>query len=235
MKLLSTLITLFSVSFFVQLAHAQCTNETTETEPGIYPAELPDACVNTEYDQTAQFVVPNDTTVFSFSISIDSAEIKNITGLPAGLNYSCHNAECRVVNSGGDVSHGCFRIEGTPTEALTSPNNVTITVTLYGEGGFSGDVEYDVEFDSFNSGEGTCTAVGIDDFSQLQRAFAAYPNPSNQEIVRFSEEATNVKITAQSGELIFEGASMDEFNTSGLNTGVYTVTADEGITRIVVQ
>lgn len=236
MKLLTTFFALLCVSFGTQMAQAQCVNEMNETEPGLYPDQLPDACVGNEYDQTIQFVVPTDTTINGFfTIEIDSAEIKNINGLPNGLSYSCHNSECKVVSGGGDVTHGCFRIEGTPTQALTSPNTVTIVVTLYGEGGFNGDIEYDVDFDSFNSGEGTCTEVGIDDFSQLQRSFAAYPNPAKQEIVRFSEEATNVKITAPSGELIYEGSSVYEYNTSGLKAGVYTVTADEGITRIVVQ
>src|SRR4051794_2463703 len=80
------------IAFFlmsaVQFASAQCTIDTTQTTPGIYPDTIADAIVNHPYSQDITFVLITDTLGFT----ITNFQIASITGLPFGYSWSCSNS-----------------------------------------------------------------------------------------------------------------------------------------------
>ncbi len=60
------------------LSFAQCSIDSTQTDPGIYPDTLLPATVNQPYTQDITFVMITDT----MGITITNFNIANITGLP---------------------------------------------------------------------------------------------------------------------------------------------------------
>lgn len=95
-------------------AVAQCTPNTSYTQPGNYPAVLDVAWVDSSYSMTVTNVVPLDTTVILFGfipvdVVVDSVVIQSINGIPQGYSTACSPSNC--VYLGG--TKGCFKISGT--------------------------------------------------------------------------------------------------------------------------
>lgn len=109
--------------------------------PGVFPDPLiqgiSTGAINTPYSQTLTVVVLADTTVDLSAItgipglpvamvSVQSHNINNVTGLPAGLSYQCNVAGCSF--PGG--TSGCVVISGTPTQAGSFSVSVEQTVVV---------------------------------------------------------------------------------------------------------
>lgn len=92
--------------------------------PGLWPnpqtGPLPDGNVGQAYSETITVIVPADTTIdvsqFGLplgviTVSINNLDLTGVSGLPAGMTYSCDNAGCTWPNN----DYGCFKFSGTPT------------------------------------------------------------------------------------------------------------------------
>jgi PKD repeat protein len=115
------ILALFSIS-----AQAQCTIDSLQTTPGIYPDTLSPATVNQYYSQDITFVMITDT----LGITITNFNIASITGLPVGMNWQCNNASNGCNYNPAASIYGCINLSGTPLIAGTYNATVTIVVTL---------------------------------------------------------------------------------------------------------
>ncbi|MEM7656273.1 MAG: T9SS type A sorting domain-containing protein [Bacteroidota bacterium] len=112
---------------FTQQLVAQCMPDSSFTSPGIYPATLPNTCVDAFYETVITIVVPVDTTItnpFPITVPIDSIVLEEVIGMPPGLSYSCAPPSCGFL--GGSTA--CASISGTPTTPGTYPLDLSITV-----------------------------------------------------------------------------------------------------------
>ena len=78
----------------VNVANAQnCNPDVTITKPGVYPEQPDTAYINKTYDFVFQVLAIKDTTTMFngqlVNADIDSVNIDNVLGLPAGFSYSC--------------------------------------------------------------------------------------------------------------------------------------------------
>ena len=114
-------IALLIISLFILLAtnqtvFGQCTPDPQYTSPGIYPATVPDGCVNSPYSETITVIIPADTTVNippTLTVPIQSVELVNVLGLPPGVTYQCSAPNCLFPGN----STNCVQVSGTPTTA----------------------------------------------------------------------------------------------------------------------
>lgn len=116
MKLRLLVILCFVSTLISGTAFAQCTPDLSITIPGIYPDSatgLPPGLVGQPYSEVIQARVLTDTTYNGLPAIISNITITGVTGLPAGLTYSCNPATC--VFPGG--SNGCLLLSGTPSAA----------------------------------------------------------------------------------------------------------------------
>lgn len=192
-----------------------CQPDTSITTPGIFPINLPVACVGQPYSTPLTVVVPVDTVVAlppfgTFTLPIDSIVLNNILGLPAGFSYVCSPASCAV--PGGGI--GCVSVFGTPTVADTLDLRVALTVYIL-------------------------TPFGpIAQPDTIDGIFTLFVNPGFSTSITSSpancglaDGTAKVSATGSSGSLTYawsNGATTD--SVSGLAAGVYTVvtTASNG-------
>ena len=115
---------LVGLVFTSLFSFSQCTPlvQYADSTFGIWPDtvdNLPHAAINTPYETTLHLKAPNSIEdldiVLPIAVGINSLEIEDITGMPAGFTYACDNNDC----SWGSGDHGCFTISGTPTQLGT--------------------------------------------------------------------------------------------------------------------
>lgn len=123
---------------FTFSANAQCTPNTNITTPGFYPSGDSLPCVERSvyYDTTIQIknyttIDPADFGVSGFPpIAISWIRIDNISGLPAGLTYTCSPSNCQF--SAG--ANGCVNVTGTTTAPVgTYPLIIEATISALGQ------------------------------------------------------------------------------------------------------
>lgn len=171
MKKIFTLIAF--VSFYVAQSFGQCVPSQDDTTSLFYPditQGYPTLVAGQYFEDTVTINVPEDTTVIFATMDIDSALITNITGLPAGIAYACHNTSCSI--SGG--GHGCLNVYGTPAQAGTY--TATIYFELYTNGSsspISNTESFDIVVD---------TTTGIADVRDGKQNILVYPNPSEDQV-----------------------------------------------------
>lgn len=107
-------------------ANGQCTIDSTQTIPGVYPDTIDDAVAFKPYNQDLTFVMILDTMGFTIS----NYEIANITGLPAGINWVCNNSfnGCNydpLINL-----YGCINLSGTALVPGAYIVSVTVIATV---------------------------------------------------------------------------------------------------------
>jgi len=126
--------------FSASLATAQCTIDSTQTIPGVYPDTIAPAVANHPYSQDITFVMLTDTLGFT----ITNFQLAGITGLPLGITWVCNNAG-NGCNYDPLVSlYGCINLSGLPLLAGTYMLDVTVVATLDGLG--DQNINYPVPF-----------------------------------------------------------------------------------------
>lgn len=114
-----------------------CTPDPSFTSPGVYPANLPDGCLNQMYNAVVTVVVPEDTVVnvppFGMTtLPIDSIVLIGVTNLQTGLSYQCGNPSCGFPGN----TAGCIRVSGIPTVSGTNTlkiiTDVHVTLPIVG-------------------------------------------------------------------------------------------------------
>lgn len=118
--LLASLLLLMSVKLF-----AQCTINTSYTQPGIYPDTLPTATVGQPYSTDITFVMPLDTGGYDFT----NFHILTVT-LPVGLNWACNSMANNCNYDPQTNQYGCVNVSGTPLLAGFYAIDVTVIADL---------------------------------------------------------------------------------------------------------
>jgi len=132
MKKILLITALFCISLTSNI-YAQCTLDpavVTANMPGLFPTPadgIDTGMVGAAYVQDFTIIIPADTTVAippapPTTVSVNTVTITGIGGLPPGLAYACDISSCIWPGN----TNGCFRIDGTPTQAGT----FTVTVTV---------------------------------------------------------------------------------------------------------
>jgi hypothetical protein len=103
---------LLAASFSTAWAQV-CTPDTSIKQPGLYPRQLPNATVGTNYSEVVQFKFPSDTSYSGFPIKIDSVRIDSVSGMPSGFSYTCSSSGC-LYKGGGN---GCVIFAGAPASS----------------------------------------------------------------------------------------------------------------------
>ncbi len=124
---------------------AQCTPNTTITNPGTYPDSatgLPHAIVGQAYSTVIQIRVLTDTTISGNHATVDSVILNSVTGLPTGFTYATNPSSGHF--PGG--SNACVLLTGAaPTAGMEGSHPLTINITAYGHiSGFPASLPYTV-------------------------------------------------------------------------------------------
>lgn len=110
---------------------APCAIDSSITDPGFYPMELPCVERTVPYDTSIQLY--NYSTVdaadfgipFPVTVTVNWVRVDSITGLPSGLGYACNPSNCTF--PGG--SRGCINLSGT-TSAPVGEYPLVIYATI---------------------------------------------------------------------------------------------------------
>ena len=105
---------------------AQCTIDSSNTSPGIYPDSLPPATSGQLYSQDITFVMLTDT----LGLTISNYQITSIGGLPVGLTWTCNNTAGNCNYDPSASIFGCINISGTPLVPGSYSLTVQILVTI---------------------------------------------------------------------------------------------------------
>ncbi|MEL6254989.1 MAG: T9SS type A sorting domain-containing protein [Bacteroidota bacterium] len=128
--LFKEILVLSLLLFCTNLRAQVCVPDTAGNSQGVFPATLPNGCLNEAYQATVTIRVPADTNILvsgtTFFAIIDSQVVNDIQGLPPGITYSCQMSGCVIL--GGTES--CILASGTPTQVGTYP--IDIISTIYG-------------------------------------------------------------------------------------------------------
>lgn len=234
------LLLILTVLIGAQTAYGQCTPDPQYTAPGIYPDSatgLAPAFVGMQYEEIVTAVVPMDTLVeiipgFPQTVTIDSINVDNITGLPPGFAYECVSPTCSF--PGG--TSGCMRIYSisNPTIADTGRYYLTIDLTAYSIISQSSQVGY-YYIDVIDSSQLSTSNIEGERIEMKQNS----PNPVADVtyIDYVSGTNTSVKFTVTNllGEVVHtreykanRGNNRIKYDASALNAGIYLYTIDNG-------
>ena len=210
------------------------------------------ACINTYYETSFTFLVPETLTFGGFLIGIDSLELDPgnpdaVKGLPEGLSYTCNRPDCKFIST--QDSAGCALIFGTPTSNNTPgdyPLEITIraftavgpqTITFPNSDIPNADGEYIISLQP--EGSANCSLVNTEELYKSQFSIEASPNPFSY--------YTQINVDAKrSGDLqlmvfnvlgrrvydqniqVVEGRNNFEFDATNLPTGMYLYAITDG-------
>ncbi len=105
---------------------SQCSIDSSQTTPGIYPDTLAVGVVNQTYSQDITFVMITDT----LGLTISNFQIVSITGLPVGISWQCNNFSNGCNYNPSSSVYGCIGLTGTPLIAGTYNPQVTVVATV---------------------------------------------------------------------------------------------------------
>jgi hypothetical protein len=223
------LLTLFTA--IVSLgAYAQCTPDVSITTTGVFPAILDTGNINQPYSQIIQYFITRDTSVTfqgqNINATIDSITITGVKGLPNGLSYSCHNANCAA--PGGQA--GCVNLSGTPTESGIFPLVVYIRIKARA---FLGPLPINQNVNDSNSRLFIAIKPIVSNSiasQQISKDIYAFENNKTLQVWlnQNNNELTNCRLTDLTGKTVLFSTQFtkDNFggmqaNTDGLNKGIY--------------
>lgn len=234
MRKITTLFLFGTLLAFAQTANSQCTPDPQYTNPGFYPASLPSVCENVTYDETITIVLQDEYTFAgTFTLTMDSVIFTSIDNLPPGLNYDCADAQCKVINPGGsNIVPTCVRFFGIPTTA--GLYTATVNYRAF-SGGLFIDQSENVDITVNNAGSVQCLATGLFDQQNQTASYSAYPNPSFDGVVNFSETINNISVFNAMGVIVLESTQAASISLDGQPAGIYTILAAEGTTRVEVK
>lgn len=125
------------MSSFSTVSAQPCVVDNQYTSPGIYPSDtLQDMQVGQATSQVIQFVFPDDTVLFGFTLPFDSFKVSNVSAIPPGINWECNanHPTCLYVTTPGQLTRGCVKMDGTPlaqNPAFPNYDSIIVTGTAY--------------------------------------------------------------------------------------------------------
>ncbi len=223
------ILTLFTAIISLS-AYAQCTPDASITTTGVFPAILDTGDLNQPYNQVIQYFIVRDTAVTfqgqNINATIDSITITGVKGLPAGLSYGCHNADCAA--PGGQP--GCVTLSGTPTESGIFPLVVYIRIKARA---FLGPLPINQNVNDSNGRLFIAIrpiATNSIASQQISKDIYAFENNKTLQVWlnQNNNEITNCMLTDLTGKTVLfnNQFTKDNFgamqaNTAGLNNGIY--------------
>jgi hypothetical protein len=184
--------------------------------------------LNAAYEQQIDVKIPEEIDFNGFPVSVDSARIVDLQGLPPGLELICaENAASTCTYLGGTV--GCGQIQGVPTEEGLFP----ITVILEG---YSFGLAQTQIFEGYEIL--VQDPVGL--FEQApdrENLLKASPNPANDHTTLMLNAKGDGQGTLAIFDLlgqtivernisIVQGRNLYAVNTANLNEGIYIFRID---------
>ena len=230
--LLSLTITFLSILS----ANAQsCTPGTNfaDSTYGVWPdttTNFPAASVGVPYSTDLNFKVPEVVTAeiagddeqaqAVIGSPIESFEVTNVDGLPAGINYACNISSCSY--NGG--ANGCANLFGTTNTPGVYPVTITVTGTIIITVGFIDfPVPQELSFDGYKIVVGLAGTI-----EEIIQPLTVVPNPASESISvkgLNAFETNQVEIINLEGKVVsqkdlFNESNID-FDLTSLRSGVY--------------
>ncbi|HCS19438.1 MAG TPA: hypothetical protein DIW47_02555 [Bacteroidetes bacterium] len=210
------ILNLSLLGFALNVTAQSCVPDTTITQPGHYPDQLPVGNAGQYYQETVQFNVPADTSVDfngnQVTANIDSIKVLAVNGLPAGINYTCNPVSCAL--PGGKTS--CGLLYGTIDSTESGHFPFVIPVRIYARIG--GTFPYQQPDTIYSLSMDVNVYTGQKRI--LQNALSAYPNPAGNELfiaLPFSAYNAELSVFDRQGKRI-ELPREREYNLLTLNT-----------------
>ncbi len=185
---------------------------------------LPNGTELSPYNNTIQISV--GTTAAGGLVTVISASVTSVTGLPAGMNYSV-NPSNGLISAGSDA---CLLVTGTP--AAGSAGSYTIDVNIdatTNAGTFPQAVSWFLTIDA-------ASTTGIKVLNQ-NAGFYISPNPASSELtVSSGSHVGKIQIIDALGKTVITHdanyMSQTTINVSSLSKGVYFLQAIDGANLI---
>jgi len=188
-------------------------------------ANLPNATVSSVYSTTIQVSIAS---AFS-GVTVSSASITSVTGLPTGLSYSV-NPTSGVIAGG---SNGCIRIAGTPSVGTTGTYTVVANASITSPLGPVPPVSM-----NWILTVNPPLSTGITT-SNLASNFYIAPNPVSSELfISNDNHLGKVSVIDALGKIVLaldaNYSNQTTINVSSLIKGVYFIQANDG-ERIITK
>lgn len=185
----NTLLLLLSAFALSLNAQVSCTPDPNNTNIGSSPAPEDIPCVERTvyYEQVVQVLLP--TSYMGFDL--ESFEMNTVGNLPSGIDYVCHNTNCKFI--GGQP--GCFVAYGTTTDTA-GRYDITFTGTAYVKTGII-TIPYNIDesmakqagfnlYLSVVEKDSACPqypVMAVDEITQNQSRIKAFYNQETHEII----------------------------------------------------
>src|SRR5689334_8479054 len=104
------------------VSSAQCTIDSSQTTPGIYPVVLPVPQVGVYFNQDLTIVFPTET----LGLDILSVQLDSIIGDVPGIAWTCNSPFPNCTYYPNQSIYGCVNVSGIPTVA----GQYTVTIQL---------------------------------------------------------------------------------------------------------
>jgi hypothetical protein len=188
-------------------------------------ANLPNATVSSVYSTTIQVSIAS---AFG-GVTVSSASITSVTGLPTGLSYSVNPTSGIIV--GG--SNGCIRIAGTPAVGTTGTYTVVANAIIISSLGPATPVSM-----NWILTVNPPLSTGITT-SNLASNFYIAPNPVSSELfISNDNHLGKVAVIDALGKIVLSldanYSNQTTINVSSLMKGVYFIQANDG-ERIITK
>jgi hypothetical protein len=188
-------------------------------------ANLPNATVSSVYSTTIQVSIAS---AFG-GVTVSSASITSVTGLPTGLSYSV-NPTSGVIAGG---SSGCIRLAGTPAVGTTGTYTVVANATIVSPLGPVPPVSM-----NWILTVNPPLSTGIT-ASNLSNNFYMAPNPVSSELfISNDTHLGKVSVIDALGKIVLaldaNYSNQTTINVSSLMKGVYFIQANDG-ERIITK
>jgi hypothetical protein len=230
-KTLFTILTIcaFNLPF---LSFGQCTPDTSFKTSGTLPAVLANAKVGELYQQTLQYHITKDTTVYvaqlgtTVNAKIDTLWITGVVGMPDGFTYSCHNSECKIL--GGTT--GCATLTGTPTASQVGIYPLIVLIKIRATA-MVGPLPVGQTVNDTNA-RYSIVVGGVNGQSSIEsnEELLIYPNPAKEELQVYLpelKEAAIYEVKNMQGQVVLKGNLLGngEVSKIGLNQnpGIYFI------------
>lgn len=182
---------------------------------------FPPASTGVLYTTDLNFKVPTDAGDVEPALAgstIQSFSVDAVTGLPAGMSYSCNIATCEYL--GGD--NGCAQITGTCNTPGVYDITIDVTAVILI---FGSPVDAPYTFTGYKIVVGTAGTI-----EAIINPITVHPNPANDKItltgLNEQMKISSVAITNMEGKVMknvtVTSATMD-VNLDGFESGVYFV------------
>jgi len=231
-KILLLLSTIISTTYL----YSQCTPNTT-LDKGVSPSNFTSVCINTPVNETITLASPNQTTYNGQKVVFDSVRVMDLTNVPAGMNYTCLNNDCKTALPNA-INYSCVLVSGTPTQAFNGL--MTLKVKIYGRieivagtNNFfpaSIDSSYNIAFQVKDANSPECAPTGLNVFEKTQEKVSIYPNPVSDVTALYINASRNSNASIEIYDIL--GSQVVAPYKAKVSTGLNTVAIGDKLSNL---